>query len=1454
MVTRVKEEVTLHFDLGHCPQDVEFTLRAGDGKHYVLTPYSAVPEKMEEHRQRNRALALIPQDQLHRITHFVEDAELYGDGLSLRSVVYPSQDDHPLPELALVFVHIPREHRKRAFRELRGRQVSTPHNMTLAFYGVTPETLSAARGVNLEDVDEIEADAASILPPFETAKTIIFHHPEIGTCNPTVAQQVFSKHVQNTQDFHDLYLYISTHGSGAETPWYKKTYVTWKDPETGEDGYADADTDAVDKNGNKVQWPQVDGKSVIPQYDLSDEYNSQDPGVMGMASPVVHQVLIDTKNDPTLNGQLWTKQNGITQRTQTNVAPTPTTAPRLTGALGAAPKGWIIKNQTSSYGLDLYPDKLQYDASSNKLSFPVKNWPNRYLGAYVQFYKTDGTTIPRSGIQGWYDDLPDFLQPIFEPSSTKNYLSWISSGNQVFGIPFPTNPVTLEFVWPQDASRAEVLLGGLGVAEGFKDWDSDVDILAIVSTGAITYGLTALSMAFTVYVINPVMSMLSKNTLYAIYGIAAAIGIVEGIVGGVKYQGGAGKWILSKLANQVGGILFGQITKVALKQVYKEAIGKLIAEFWGLIDADEALELIPFSGWALKVSSVAADIAALTATTVECVLSPATYDLEVLHTMDLTVTVKPDPAHGKSGEDPIWPLVSDHFVITVTYPKAAGQSGGTTYAQAGPMPGDHTAPIVVTFPGIPAGGQCEVVASIYSATNWLAGRWDSGWINASPDTDDQLAAGGNIVEYLVPLTSTTSYSQKQRVIYDGTQQKHLWQLTQFSIDASLSSDLDDRTLSPALQAAFQSNGNSLSPANEVDVMPIAPGSNWQLVDSGTGITYQIVKVEVYNNDNQPFYELSVQNVTNASPQLPPLLKDCTTGGDNHNVCDRVNITINNKEYQLGYTWQASGQNLPLDDGTTRENGQMFAFQSISTLGEPEDSVIEPTRGFSQQPYLAFNQFGLTPVFYLPLTPYQSELNAGGDLPPDLAQAFSTYNLPTGVQITPVTANQEWYIGVPGSDPLYDLRVVTTFDSGRSQQVIDVYSYPVPSVDNFYIDPRSYVTDGLYHLRGVAFSEGQSTFDYSTNQSWGAFTQAHLDAVAVHPQGYVVGVDYGNHKMFTLRLPANAVDEADAPLAMPLSGEGVREGLMYQPAAMTIAADGRILVLEQGNQRIQAFDVKGNPVPSFAGPLTFSLPGTFADTLDARTVDTDLIQAYQQNVTPALAPLFSGDLSSVDALDNGTVDAALTQAFHTYAYDLPEDSSQITVLTTRTGSLWLLTDAAKNVTYDIRVVTDQYGGQHLFIYYSSSLSIVVNAAGEEWTISDATNALTFDVRKPVSGGQGDGSGLAVRQLVAVMALRDQSPQSVTYLDVAVEAKGYIYVLASTTDGTGQQAFQLDIYNPDGSTLLAKPQTGINAAKLTVDQWRTLFTMNYDRVLGPGGRTEPGISAWIPSTPSAPGVSA
>ena len=90
----------------------------------------------------------------------------------------------------------------------------------------------------------------------------------------------------------------------------------------------------------------------------------------------------------------------------------------------------------------------------------------------------------------------------------------------------------------------------------------------------------------------------------------------------------------------------------------------------------------------------------------------------------------------------------------------------------------------------------------------------------------------------------------------------------------------------------------------------------------------------------------------------------------------------------------------------------------------------------------------------------------------------------------------------------------------------------------------------------------------------------------------------------------------------------------------------------------------------------------------------------------------------------------------------------------------------------------------------------------------------------------------------------------YLDIAIEhGKGYIYVL-SYAGRPGAYVYRLDIYTPEGAWLART--TGVNAAKLAVNAWRDLFTLNYQVLKLPNGtipnKTEPSVSHWIPSTPN------
>jgi hypothetical protein len=99
----------------------------------------------------------------------------------------------------------------------------------------------------------------------------------------------------------------------------------------------------------------------------------------------------------------------------------------------------------------------------------------------------------------------------------------------------------------------------------------------------------------------------------------------------------------------------------------------------------------------------------------------------------------------------------------------------------------------------------------------------------------------------------------------------------------------------------------------------------------------------------------------------------------------------------------------------------------------------------------------------------------------------------------------------------------------------------------------------------------------------------------------------------------------------------------------------------------------------------------------------------------------------------------------------------------------------------------------------------------------------------------------------MPLRDEGGSNVFVLDLSVESKGYVYVLKYLQPSSGAVMpadYRLDIYAPNGSFLTQV--TGLAAARLQVDLWRNVFTLNYEIVQG-SGRTEPSVAQWIPSTP-------
>ena len=96
----------------------------------------------------------------------------------------------------------------------------------------------------------------------------------------------------------------------------------------------------------------------------------------------------------------------------------------------------------------------------------------------------------------------------------------------------------------------------------------------------------------------------------------------------------------------------------------------------GLKSAAEDAE--PFLGWAALAIGAAADVASMVETTVEVASSPATMAVSVERTLDVQLTVTPDPDHDKGT---VWPQTATHYVISVTY-----DDGPVYYYDGEPLP------------------------------------------------------------------------------------------------------------------------------------------------------------------------------------------------------------------------------------------------------------------------------------------------------------------------------------------------------------------------------------------------------------------------------------------------------------------------------------------------------------------------------------------------------------------------------------------------------------------------------------------------------------------------------------------------------------------------------------------------------------------------------------------------
>lgn len=409
-------------------------------------------------------------------------------------------------------------------------------------------------------------------------------------------------------------------------------------------------------------------------------------------------------------------------------------------------------------------------------------------------------------------------------------------------------------------------------------------------------------------------------------------------------------------------------------------------------------------------------------------------------------------------------------------------------------------------------------------------------------------------------------------------------------------------------------------------------------------------------------------------------------------------------------------------------------------------------------------------------------------------------------------------------------------------------------NNFILDPRG----GTLNLRQVLLSEGKTDFGLGDSplMSWGSFPLDNLDTVAIHPNNAVLACSFSKHKLMILHLPEAPSPDGQAPEALMVSGEGIREGLMKGPKALAVAPDGRILILESINNRVQAFDTLGNAVPSFTPDARLFQLATaaVAAELDAEKVPAVFADGLIANYQNLVAPL--PNLSFIAQLDSGKFqpkDDKLMAQFALMGINLsfdparmsdPTVSAQIQVV--KAGEAWIVTDPRKLAWKIVK----QDGFLNVYIL-PVQVDVEVQKPGDRWLLRD--NSLGLAWLLTVSSGSPD--KVNVFDSLTYFPLESgPDGENLNYLDMAVEAQGYMYILSYINDGAATTDYLLDVYNPDGTFLFRSPdkaisqkQQNIVAGRIAVDIWRDLYALNFETLRGPNGAVQPGVAHWMPTPP-------
>ncbi len=699
-----KEQRKYFFDLSHVKKGLKHYLIMGSESHELDICTSQTIALSE-----NPLLQAISEGKItHHITHFFPSQEI--QACYIRSV--DPSDPEGGWSMSLSFFHLPRSSvEKAALREISTLDTSAK----LAYYDLDASLFS---GMELYE-SYVHEDAVKTV--VDQAIDLTFHHPEILSAESDSAAHIQKNIIGVQAATKTLSSVLSSQGAATENGGWA-TLEPYINKKTGKP--------YLNSQG-KIQY--------FPRYShLTNTYlgNAVNPSLESVKNDVTLGVNITdldpTVKNPSTKGKLWTINNGFT-----------TVETMLESTNGS---DWMTcSNKSKRHGYQA--TLLSADKDTGKITFKVENWYYRYLGIYIQFLDSGGNKIslkdiPKSTIESFASGSSNF------DSTYNKYALMLASQFNIFGIPVKTSVEEITFIWPENATFAKIIAGGLG--QGKEEYENTIDPGGVL-TGVINLGIPTI--------------FLTLGAATGFFAFASDMRSLEGIeltslVADIIIELALDGVSISELG--ANPELFIEVGKTLGEFLLSRGITILYQKLTKYLTEGEITDAVPAIGKILATIAAAGLIAEIVTTSDEVLNSPANYSDLLTATHNIEVTIHHDP------DDPNFPAVADYYKLTAMFDNGTPHDSGKIK-----MPGSSVSnPIKYTFENVPYGGLVSIKVTFNANKNdWPAG---GGYTGSIENTVDEVEI--TIKENKVPLDNNTTYGHKQKIVLDG-EGNHIWEAT-----------------------------------------------------------------------------------------------------------------------------------------------------------------------------------------------------------------------------------------------------------------------------------------------------------------------------------------------------------------------------------------------------------------------------------------------------------------------------------------------------------------------------------------------------------------------------------------------------------------------------------------------------------------------------------------------------